>query len=144
MAKIKYSYVLLQGWSTIVLFAVLGLVLAVVISFLRPLEYSSTIRLLIIENAGTVDAYTAARSAERIAEDLATITHTTSFYDKVMSAGFGIDESYFPEEDYKKLGQKALPAIIPVPGSTGATGYGLKRIGKMVEQAVGSDIFGDQ
>ena len=49
-----------------------------------------------------------------------------------------------PEEDYKKLGQKALPAIIPVPGSTGATGYGLKRIGKMVEQAVGSDIFGDQ
>ena len=34
------------------------------------------------------------------------------------------------------------PAIIPVPGSKGATGYGLKRIGKMVEQAVGSDIMG--
>lgn len=84
------------------LFAVLGLVLAVVFSFLRPLEYSSTVRLLITQNVGTVDAYTAARSAERIAEDLATITYTTSFYDKVMSAGYGIDESYFPEDDYKR------------------------------------------
>lgn len=46
-----------------------------------------------------------------------------------------------PKDDYKKLSQSALPAIIPVPGSKGTTGYGIKRIGKMVEQAVGSDIF---
>ncbi len=45
-------------------------------------------------------------------------------------------------DDYKKLSKDALPAIIPVPGSKGTTGYGLKRIGKMVEQAVGSDIMG--
>jgi len=48
------------------------------------------------------------------------------------------------DDDYKKLSSSALPAIIPVPGSKGTTGYGLKRIGKMVEQAVGSDIFGDK
>ena len=47
------------------------------------------------------------------------------------------------KDDYKKLSSGALPAIIPVPGSKGTQGYGLKRIGKMVEQAVGSDIFGD-
>lgn len=46
-----------------------------------------------------------------------------------------------PKDDYKKLSQDALPAIIPVPGSQGASGYGIRRIGKMVEQAVGSDIF---
>ena len=46
-------------------------------------------------------------------------------------------------DDYKKLSAKALPAIIPVPGSQGSTGYSLKRIGKMVEQAVGSDIMGE-
>ncbi|MBU1151784.1 V-type ATP synthase subunit F [Patescibacteria group bacterium] len=44
-------------------------------------------------------------------------------------------------EDYKKLSKSALPAIVPVPGSKGTTGYGMKRLGKMVEQAVGSDIF---
>ena len=46
------------------------------------------------------------------------------------------------KDDYKKLSLSALPAIIPVPGSKGATGYGVKRIGKMVEQAIGSDILG--
>jgi len=45
------------------------------------------------------------------------------------------------EEDYKKLSEDALPAIVPVPGIKGTQGYGIKRIGKMVEKAVGSDIF---
>jgi len=48
-----------------------------------------------------------------------------------------------PAQDYKKLSQDALPAIIPVPDSKGTSGFGIKRIGKMVEQAVGSDIFND-
>ncbi len=45
------------------------------------------------------------------------------------------------KDDYKKLSQQALPAIVPVPGSKGATNYGIRRIGQIVEQAVGSDIF---
>ena len=45
------------------------------------------------------------------------------------------------EEDYKQLSEDALPAIVPVPGIKGTQGYGIKRIGKMVEKAVGSDIF---
>lgn len=48
-----------------------------------------------------------------------------------------------PQDDYKKLTKDALPAIIPIPGIKGTTGYGLQRIKKMVEQAVGSDIFGE-
>lgn len=52
--------------------------------------------------------------------------------------------SEMEDSDYKKLSQDALPAIVPVPGTKGATGYSLKRIGKMVEQAVGSDIFSDK
>jgi V/A-type H+/Na+-transporting ATPase subunit F len=49
-----------------------------------------------------------------------------------------------PNEDYKKLSKDTLPALIPVPGSKGTTGYSMKRIGKMVEQAIGSDILGDK
>lgn len=45
------------------------------------------------------------------------------------------------KEDYKKLGKKALPAIIPLPGSSGATGFGLNKLKRIVEQAVGSDIL---
>lgn len=46
------------------------------------------------------------------------------------------------KEDYAKLNKGALPAIVPIPGISGTTGFGVQRIKKMVEQAVGSDIFG--
>jgi len=49
-----------------------------------------------------------------------------------------------PVQDYKKLSNSVLPAIIPIPGPKGTTGFGSMRISKMVEQAVGSDIFGNK
>lgn len=92
----------LYGWSTILLFAVGGLVLAVLLSLVRPLEYSSTTRILITQELGVVDAYTASRSAERIADDLSNIVYTSTFFDKVMNSGFDIDTSYFPEDPTKR------------------------------------------
>lgn len=47
-------------------------------------------------------------------------------------------------DDYNKLSEEALPAIIPIPGVHGSTGFGNTRLSQMVEQAVGSDIFGDK
>lgn len=49
---------------------------------------------------------------------------------------------HLTKDDYKKINKDALPAVIPIPGIKGSTGYGLERVKKMVEQAVGSDIFG--
>ncbi|MBU1018545.1 MAG: V-type ATP synthase subunit F [Patescibacteria group bacterium] len=49
-----------------------------------------------------------------------------------------------PEADLKKLSSTTMPAIIPIPGPKGTTGFGLQRISKIVEQAVGSDILGDK
>ena len=98
-----YSTVLARGWVTIVSFAFLGLIIALLASFLQPLRYSSTVRLLILqENASSLDAYTASRSTERLAENLATIVYTTSFFDQVVSAGFDIDQSVFPDREDKK------------------------------------------
>lgn len=88
---------------TIGAFALLGLVVALLVSLLQPLKYSSTVRLLVRQDIGTaVDAYTASRSEERIAEDLATVVYTTTFFDDVINAGFSIDGTYFPEADYKR------------------------------------------
>ena len=48
------------------------------------------------------------------------------------------------EKELDSYGEGMLPAIIPIPGATGKTGYGVGRVRKFVEQAVGSDIlFGD-
>jgi len=48
-----------------------------------------------------------------------------------------------PELEMKKLMQDVLPAIIPLPSHLGSTGFGNKRLSKIVEQAVGSDILGN-
>ena len=44
-------------------------------------------------------------------------------------------------EDYKKLSNEPLPAIIPLPSHLGTTGYGLKKLKTIVEKAVGMDIL---
>ena len=56
---------------------------------------------------------------------------------------FMLEEYMAPltKEDYKKLNKEALPAVVPIPEVKGTEGFGLTRIKKMVEQAVGSDIF---
>lgn len=49
-----------------------------------------------------------------------------------------------PTADYKKLSDSVLPSIIPIPGPKGTTGLGKIRISRMVEQAIGSDIFSNE
>lgn len=93
---------LLNGWLTIVLAGVIGAAIAILLSLLRPLEYSSTTRILITQELGAVDAYTASRSAERIADDLASVVYTSTFFDKVMSSGYAIDSSYFSDDEIKR------------------------------------------
>lgn len=92
---------ILSGWPMIFLLAAIGLLLGVVLSFVRPLKYSSTVRILITQELGTVDAYTASLSVERIAEDLVSVVHTSSFYEKVTSS-YEIDEAYFQGDEIKR------------------------------------------
>jgi uncharacterized protein involved in exopolysaccharide biosynthesis len=99
----QYTTVLARGWFSIALFALVGLVLSLIVSFVQPLKYSSTVRLLVLQDIGTnVDAFTASRSEERIADNLSTIIYTTTFFDQVLDSGFEIDESTFPVDDAKR------------------------------------------
>ena len=103
MAQPNYTRDLINGWQSIVMFGLLGLVLALIISFVQPLRYSSTVRLLILQDVGSsADAYTASRAEERIADNLSTIIYTSTFFDQVLDAGFSIDESQFSEDDSKR------------------------------------------
>ncbi len=103
MPSQNYMSVLFSRTKTVAAFAALGLLVAVLASLLQPLKYSSTVRLLVLQDIGaTVDAYTASRSEERIAENLATVVYTTTFFNEVMGAGFSIDGTYFPNADYRR------------------------------------------
>lgn len=92
---------LLRGWPLILLSAAIGMVVAVLLSLTQTLAYSSTTRILITQELGVVDAYTASRSAERIADDLAGIVYTSTFFDKVINSGSDIDRDYFPRDQVK-------------------------------------------
>ena len=46
-----------------------------------------------------------------------------------------------PVEDYDKLTRDPLPSIIPIPSAQGSTGFGNVKMSRIVEQAIGSDIF---
>jgi vacuolar-type H+-ATPase subunit F/Vma7 len=55
-----------------------------------------------------------------------------------------MEETYYkqmPEDLMNKMAKKALPALIPVPSpESNDPQFGLKRISKIVERAVGTDI----
>ena len=57
-----------------------------------------------------------------------------------------IEEDFYkelPDDLMKKLTKKSLPAVIPVPSPSSSKGesFAVKRLSKIVERAVGSDIF---
>jgi capsular polysaccharide biosynthesis protein len=115
MAQPNYTKILMNGWQSIVMFGLLGLVLALIVSFVQPLKYSSTARLLILQDVGSsVDAYTASRSEERIADNLSTIIYTSTFFDQVLNSGFSINKSQFPDDDSKRrrAWQKTVKASV--------------------------------
>ena len=45
------------------------------------------------------------------------------------------------DETISRYKSSALPAIIPIPGASGATGEGMKRVRANVEKAIGADIL---
>jgi capsular polysaccharide biosynthesis protein len=106
MQELQYLEKLVSGWKRLLVYGLVAALLGVGISLLFPLEYSSTMRLLIIQKQlAETDPYTAIKGAERLSDNLAQIIYTTSFYDKVMAAKFNIDKAYFKVDERKRREQ---------------------------------------
>ena len=58
-----------------------------------------------------------------------------------------VEEDFYkdlPDDLLRKLNKRSLPALIPVPSPSSASSkesFAVKRLSKIVERAVGSDIF---
>lgn len=106
MNESHYAHAISRSWKKILLFGIVAALFGVGLSFLFPLQYSSTMRLLIIQKQlSQTDPYTAIKASERIADNLGQIIYTTSFYQKVMDAHFNIDQSYLKTDEIKKRKQ---------------------------------------
>lgn len=96
----SYSVIYRGKAVKIIILSLVVALLAGGITFLFPLQYSATARLLITQRAAfTLDPYTAIRSVELIGDNLAQIISTSSFYEKVIKSGYNIDENYFKKDE---------------------------------------------
>lgn len=101
---------------------VLGAVVALLLSLTRPLEYRSGMTLLITQQAGSSDAYTASRSAERLADDLARYVATSNFFESVLGANFGVDASQFPSAGTQEAKRRKAWKKMVITSVTRGTG----------------------
>lgn len=91
---------LLASWRILAELGFAGALLALAVSFLQPLQYSSTVRLLITQPGSVnVDAFTVLKSNERIAQNLSQLLRTSTFFENILSQAQGVNASYFPSEE---------------------------------------------
>jgi capsular polysaccharide biosynthesis protein len=121
MSQPNYGKIAVKGWKKILFFGIVAMFLAVGLSLLETLKYSSQVRMLIIQPAAlNVDPYTAIRSAEQIGNNLAEVVYTTDFFNKVTNApNFGIDPAYFPDNDAKRRKLWSQTVSVKVENGTG-------------------------
>jgi len=98
-----------KNWKTVILITFLTVVLGLVLSLLQPLKYRASVELLIIQKQEqAIDPYVASRAAERLSKNLSQVIYTTSFFDKVMNAGFAIENNFSSLESKKRKEWKKM------------------------------------
>jgi capsular polysaccharide biosynthesis protein len=109
----------IASWRFLGLMALLGLVLALSLSFLTPLQYSSSVRIMITQtNASGIDPYTALKFTERIASSLSELLYSSSFATNILGQAKDFNANYFPQDEYAKrtAWRKAIETTV-TPGT---------------------------
>lgn len=88
--------------ALVILVALVGTVVAIGVTLIQPFEYRTTFSVLVIEKGSSQDAFTAAKSAERLSLSLGQIIYTTSFYDKVIHSSYLPSNIKFPTDDQQR------------------------------------------
>lgn len=117
-------------------------------------QENATFKLAIIGNESSILLYRAlgtetypvtnANEARDMLQELA----SRDMGDELQTAAYAVvfvEENYYkklPEDLLTRLSKKPLPAVVPVPSpDSDDAKFGSKRISKIVERAVGSDIL---
>jgi len=95
------------------------LIITLVLTLVQTFKYRSTIQLLVIQKQGaSIDAYTALRSAEKMASNLASVVYTSSFLDRVTQTNSTLkdDLSIDPIERKKEWQRTVNAEVVPETG----------------------------
>lgn len=105
-----YKEILKKYWYIFLLIVVITTSLGFGVSIFREPEYKSQVKLLVIQQQGQrLDAYTAARSAQTVGEVISKMIYTSSFFDRVITSGFDIEDDFGDDpEERKELWEKRV------------------------------------
>ncbi len=84
------------------------------------------------------DAETSEQAVNKIKELRGTVEQKTKYAVILLLEELA---KHIPEDEYAKLSAGPLPALLVLPGVSGATGRGAEHLKRLAERAVGSDIF---
>ncbi len=116
-----------REWPRLVWGVLLGGAFLVSASFALPRQYSSTMRLLVVQaNVAGLDPYTAVKSTEQIAGSVRELVYTSLVANRVLSETDGLASDYFPEDEYRrrKSWQKSIEvALVPGTGILTVSAY---------------------
>ncbi|NQU99589.1 MAG: hypothetical protein HQ538_02525, partial [Parcubacteria group bacterium] len=127
--------ILKKYWHLFLLLIVITTVISFSYSISKESEYKSEVKLLVIQNQGQrLDAYTAARSAQTVGEVISKMVYTSSFFDRVITSNFEIDDDFGVDvEDRKeKWKDRVQTRLIDETGSVQIEVYHINR--KQAEQ----------
>lgn len=149
LLMLSVSSLVTTHWRTITLFGATAAVLAVLVSFVRPLEYRATVRLLVVPR-GTlgIDPYTVLKSAERIGDTLSQVVHTSNFFEKVISnTRYRIDQGRFPQDEAKRRRmwkRKVDPMVVRGTAVFGISVYDKRRDEALEIAGAIAEVFATQ
>ena len=84
MSKSPFS-VFSHAWRLLLITSLLGTFLAILFSFVAPLQYSSSVRVFVTQPTATnLDPYTASKATERIAATLSELVYSTTFLNNAL------------------------------------------------------------
>lgn len=95
-------------------------IIGLYINFLLPHRFLAQTQILIVQKpSSNIDAYTAIRGAEQIANTLKYVVGSPSFLENIISSPYKIKQSYFPSNPEKKAKQWEKMIVPKVTPNTG-------------------------
>ncbi len=88
-------------FQTIFVVILIFLSVSLILTFIQPLKFETTSKMLIIQNfSQETDPYAASRSNQYLSSVLSEVVSSNSFYQEVLNSGYEIDKSYFKQTGF--------------------------------------------
>lgn len=117
----NYPNLIRSEWRTLALITIVVFLISLIATMVQPFEYQATVSILVMQKSSfSIDAYSASKSEERIAQKLSQVVYSSTFFNQVMNSSYNIDQSYFPEDEQKsrKKWNKTVETSVPSGFST--------------------------